>query len=313
MFETKLFGTVKYKRGAMKVVITGITGFHNRGVEALVRTKIEQMSIRNPHWEFTVLTSTPDYDSQRLQSPNVRFVIDSFRTMQGRVIQRLAPIKFLMKKTGGSISSAIEKYDSTLRTLKEASLVVALAMSQGISQFAGLMSRKHFEAWCFAVQTLLENTDAQILLIPHVQDLTGNNDRIIATNLVRHFNYNPRIKLAAGDHTASEYKGLIGACDFVMAERMHAAIAGLSSGVCTIPVVYSVKGHGIMQDLYDADLAKEFDLPIESFLDKSFTKKVIIKGWKRRDEASDRLSKILPQVRELAMSNFDLLDSLLGR
>lgn len=417
----------------MNVTITGITGFHNRGVESLVLTKIEQMSIRNPDWTFTVLTSTPDYDSQRFQSPHVRFVIDAFRTLPGQVIQKLQPIKFILKKGGAGLNSAIEKYDSALKAIREASIVVAsggdvfsdiysawktgrinphltplkiaqhhnipvifmaqsigpfttiqstkdwlkvahksplitvresvsfkylseklgvprerlyltadpafllesspsdavrkmldfygidvgrpvvaLAASQGISLFSGLQATEHLKAWCFTVQTLLENTDAQFLLIPHVQDLTVNNDRIIATNLLRHFDYNPRIKLAGGDHTASEYKGLIGASSLVIAERMHAAIAGLSSGVCTIPIAYSPKAYGIMKDLLGVDMAKELTIPAESFLNKSITKKIVIQGWKRRNEISIYLFKKLPQAKERAADNFILLDDLLS-
>jgi len=60
----------------MKVVITGITGFRNRGVEALVVPIVEQIRAREPDSAFTILTRTPDYDAQRLAGPNVEFVLD---------------------------------------------------------------------------------------------------------------------------------------------------------------------------------------------------------------------------------------------
>lgn len=45
------------------IVITGITGCRNRGVEALLRTTLEGLSCVRPHTPLTVWTDTPDFDS----------------------------------------------------------------------------------------------------------------------------------------------------------------------------------------------------------------------------------------------------------
>jgi polysaccharide pyruvyl transferase WcaK-like protein len=50
----------------MSVLITGVTGLRNRGVEALVTTTIEQIRNLNPDIAINVLTQTPDYDQLKL-------------------------------------------------------------------------------------------------------------------------------------------------------------------------------------------------------------------------------------------------------
>ena len=60
----------------MKIVITGVTGFRNRGVEALVRPTVENLLLRYPDAEITIATWSPDYDAQRLVNDKVKFVLD---------------------------------------------------------------------------------------------------------------------------------------------------------------------------------------------------------------------------------------------
>jgi len=82
----------------MNVVITGVTGFRNRGVEALVRTKIDQMLINDSELKFTILTNTPNYDCERLSHRSVEFIQDSFQTFPGQIVQKAGPIKAILKK-----------------------------------------------------------------------------------------------------------------------------------------------------------------------------------------------------------------------
>ena len=186
---------------------------------------------------------------------------------------------------------------------------IALAVSQGISRFAQVSKENHFKAWCEVIQTLLDDGDQHLLLIPHVQAVMVNNDdRLIATKLLKQFDYHPRLHLAGGLHSAGEFKGLIGACDMVIAERMHAAMAGLSSGICTVVVGYSVKANGIMMDLLSHKLNhNDFLIPISDFVENKSTHDVIKNAWQRRTEVEDCLQQILPEIKERAAANFDLL------
>ncbi|HEY9621765.1 MAG TPA: polysaccharide pyruvyl transferase family protein [Crinalium sp.] len=192
--------------------------------------------------------------------------------------------------------------------------VIAIAVSQGISRFSGCDYTQQLNAWKQVVKLLLDEFDAQVLIIPHVQEIyVGNDDRIAATNLLKSLNFHPRVHLVGADHTASEFKGLIGACDMVIAERMHACIAGLSSGICTVAVGYSIKAEGILNDLMGAEAVQNgLLIPIQQFLDADKATDSIRSAWKNRDAVASQLQSVLPSVKQNSASNFDMISAILS-
>lgn len=408
----------------MNVVFTNLTGFRNRGVEAMVVPTIEQVLQHSRNGIITILTPMPDYDSRRVQSPNVEivandFIVDYPKNIIRRTLRSLANVvgkrpwydhhnanKILRSASliialGGDVFSSVyggldrhlqplrysQKYgipvvfmahsigpfhtrheikkwtrvarQSSLITVRETKTYnylrneldlpfdlvhqtadpafllepcpketverllkfygidkdrqfVSLAISQGISRFSGVDRSEHFQAWCQVIKTLIDNHEIQVLLIPHVQNTAvTNDDRLIATKLVENFNYDPRIRMVGGDHSASEFKGLIAASDMVVAERMHAAIAGLSSGVCTVVVGYSVKAQGIMTDVLGAELVKNgLVIPVQEFVNGGTSGDNILTAWQLRGEVENILRDAVPRFRDLAARNFELLHSL---
>lgn len=192
--------------------------------------------------------------------------------------------------------------------------VIAISVSQGISRYAGCDYDKHLLAWHQVVKMLLNELDAQVLVVPHVQERQADNDdRILATNLLRSLDFDPRVRLASAEHSASEFKGLIAACDLVVAERMHAALAGLSSGVCTVVVGYSIKAEGIMTNLLGSEsLHNGLLISISQFLDADAACATIRTAWNRRHEVSEQLNEVLPQVKKDSASNFDMISGILA-
>ncbi len=192
--------------------------------------------------------------------------------------------------------------------------VVAIAPSQGISRYGDSDYDKHLETWCRVVNLIINEFDAQVLIVPHSQNINPkDDDRIIATKLFQKLDYNPRIHLAGADHSGAEFKGLISASDFLIAERMHAAIAGLSSAVCTVVVGYSVKAEGIMTDLLEKDLVQDSLLvSIQNFLDADLACAMIRKAWSQRNEVSSQLKHVLPKVKQNAAENFELVSAILN-
>jgi colanic acid/amylovoran biosynthesis protein len=192
--------------------------------------------------------------------------------------------------------------------------LIALAVSRGISHFTARDYNRHLETWRQVTNMILDKLDAHVLLIPHVQDIrVQNDDRILATDLLRSLEFDPRVWLIGADHSAAEFKGLIATCDMVIAERMHAAIAGLSSGVCTVAVGYSVKAEGIMTDLLGAELTQNvLMIPIAQFLDIKTACMKICLAWNQRHEVTSHLIEILPRIKKEAASNFAMISQLLG-
>jgi colanic acid/amylovoran biosynthesis protein len=188
--------------------------------------------------------------------------------------------------------------------------LVAVAPSQGICKFASLdQEEKHLLALIEIIRTIINEFQSEVIIIPHVQETSPIiDDRIIATDLIRALNYDPRVHIISADHTASEFKGLIGLCDLVIAERMHAAIAGLSSGICTIAVGYSIKAEGIMADLNEMDDLKQgLLISIEKFLDPVLACQSIGFAWANRLRIAEQIQENLPNVQERCKNNFNLL------
>lgn len=404
------------------LVITGVTGLCNRGVEALVSPLVEYVRGQMPNLDITILTNNPAYDAVRMQRSGVQFLLNSFylpggirtRVKQkamsilgrdiepqteaadairaaavvvasggdvfssdyGNLMFHLVPLE-LAQRHGlpvvflahsiGPFQSAREA-EAWVRVAQCASIIttresityqyvteelgispdrvyltadlafllsppleettasllafygvetdrptVALAVSRGISRFAAVHPVDHLAAWQRVVEMLIDEMHAQVLLVPHVQDASAtNDDRLVATRLLERLSYDPRVRLVGGEHSASEFKGLIAACDMVVAERMHAALAGLSSGVCTVAVGYSVKAEGIMKDVLGSDLLqKGFLIPVDEFVKSGGACEKLKFAWQERKEVKGRLAKVLPQIKARARLNFDLLEKVL--
>ncbi len=192
--------------------------------------------------------------------------------------------------------------------------LVALAPSQAICNWMNSDDTQHFDVWCAVVRLILDELGADIILVPHVQELSPkNDDRILATEIIRHFDFDPRLQIAGGDYSASEFKGIISQCDMVVGERMHACIAGLSSAVCTVAIGYSIKAEGILCDLFDpAQVKGGLLLPIQDFLDPEIAREKVRSAWKMRDAVKARLNKSLPEVKRRAALTFDLIANRMG-
>lgn len=111
------------------------------------------------------------------------------------------------------------------------------------------------------LEQLLEQTDAHILLIPHVV-LEGSdlNELSICRRLLLSVDsrYSGRVHLVEQEYDQSQIKAIIGLCDFFVGARMHACIAALSQGIPTVGFAYSKKFRGVFQTIgaeqYVADM-----------------------------------------------------------
>lgn len=107
------------------------------------------------------------------------------------------------------------------------------------------------------LERLLRETDAEILILPHVMtgeiaegDYPACRDAWSRTpGEFRH-----RVHLLEGFYDQSEIKHIIGHCDFMIASRMHACIAALSQGVPSVGLAYSRKFEGVFGSIDASDL-----------------------------------------------------------
>src|SRR5690606_33005316 len=107
------------------VVVTGVTGCTNRGVEALLQTSIVAIrEVYSPR-QIVVLTTSPFFDSRCIPASDVQFRLDAFRTIQGRIATKLGRGRRLAGYLSTEARRAVDEYDSACRTVESSQLVVA--------------------------------------------------------------------------------------------------------------------------------------------------------------------------------------------
>ena len=121
--------------------------------------------------------------------------------------------------------------------------------SEAMRQF-GLKTNFQALALSFATR-LLQETEASLLLMPHVLDRPGSHEsdemavRSIAHDLQARFA--DRIFTPEPSDCATVAKWYISQCDWFTGARMHATIGALSSGVPALALAYSGKMHGVFE------------------------------------------------------------------
>ena len=93
--------------------------------------------------------------------------------------------------------------------------------------------------------------DATVILIPHEikPACMGIDDRLISYQLAERLQNPSWLKVIKFDHDPSEIKTLISSLDVLVAARMHAGIAALSSNVPTIFLSWSHKYVGLLEEM----------------------------------------------------------------
>lgn len=409
-----------------KIVITGITSFRNRGVEALVTCTVEALRERLPGATFTVLDRSPEYDAARLPGEDVRFVEDgTFRHLQAGKLRKLvsavlpgsdqiaARARRVIAEADAVVASGGDLFCSEygpkslrhcleplrvarrsgvpfflhaqsvgpfgpeedravfVETARHAAAItvrerasfdyltrrlelpaekirhvadpafllghddpgrrgaelfehlrarpdrptVGLSISQAICAWKGADEARHLAAWREVIGWLRTELDANVILIPHVQERgDGNNDLVPATALQRGMGWDAGVRLAGGNLSASDFKAVLSRCDFAVVERMHAGIACLSTGVPVLTVGYSVKAEGILTDLLGGELTRSLALiSIGDFLQPGAALARVREAWERRAETAAALASALPAARERARQACDPVAALFSK
>jgi colanic acid/amylovoran biosynthesis protein len=97
------------------------------------------------------------------------------------------------------------------------------------------------------LESLLQSTDATLLLVPHVFGSEKEEEACAVLSERFGARYPGRIFAVAKPLSERELKWVIGKTDFFVGSRMHACIAGLSQFVPTIGLAYSDKFLGVFE------------------------------------------------------------------
>lgn len=111
------------------------------------------------------------------------------------------------------------------------------------------------------IEYILEHTDMDVALIPHVIWKDNNDDRIPSRELYEKFKSTNRVSLLE-DNNCEVLKGYVSRCRFFIGARTHATIAAYSTNVPTLVIGYSVKAKGIAKDIFGS--YENYVLPVQS-------------------------------------------------
>ncbi len=159
------------------------------------------------------------------------------------------------------------------------------------------------------IQYIIDNTDMNIALIPHVV-WNNNNDLEPLTALYNRFKNTDRVCLIDEKKTLNcmQLKYVISKCRFIVAARTHASIAAYSSCTPTLVVGYSVKAKGIAKDLFGG--YDNYVIPVQGLKDE----KDVQKGfqWLQENEKNikEHLQKIMPEYKNRVYALKDEIEKI---
>lgn len=158
------------------------------------------------------------------------------------------------------------------------------------------------------IEYILQTTDNQVALIPHVVK-TYDDDRVILRRLYDEVKNPDRIVLL-DDYNCMQLKGFIARCRFFIGARTHATIAAYSTCVPTLVTGYSVKARGIAQELFGTD--EHYVVPVQNLQTKEDLTEAFVWLQDHENKIKEKLTDIMPRYRSkvlLGRKFIELLDS----
>lgn len=191
-------------------------------------------------------------------------------------------------------------------------ITIGIAPSQGIAYFGESSYADHFKALRELIDHLINEFNYHVVLIPHVQDIPPkNNDRVICELLYRKLGFPKDVTLLSLSHSAEEIRAIVGKLHFMVAERMHAAIASLAQNIPTFAIGYSLKAKGIIGDIYGFNNLDDYLISVKNLNGKVLLDRVnnLIDN---RNKVTQHLSKVIPIIKQNAKRNFTLTIDVLN-
>lgn len=141
------------------------------------------------------------------------------------------------------------------------------------------------------IRYILEKTDLNILLIPHVTRDNKKDCEILA-EIYEKFKCE-RICLVSGEYSATEYKSIISRCEAFIGARTHATIAAYSTCVPTLVIGYSIKSKGIAKDIFGT--YEGYVVPVEELNDNKSFVETFKDFYAKNSEIRKHLQSFMPE------------------
>ena len=183
--------------------------------------------------------------------------------------------------------------------------VVGINISHFATEAKGVENYRNLIKW------ILENTDMEIAMIPHVvfpRD-PGNNDLVNIRKLLELMPESDRIFMVEGTYNCSQLKSLISKCRFFVGARTHSTIAAYSTCVPTLVVGYSTKSIGIAQDLFGTE--EGYVCSVQDMQDENMLLQAFIHMYQEEAERRNHLKTFIPEYVQRHSACVDAVNALL--
>lgn len=193
----------------------------------------------------------------------------------------------------------------SLNLRQDGKLLIGIAVSKLATQYGfgssqGDPYQEFLDLIGKIVDWLVNKYDATVVLIPHVVQV-GRDDYEVAKDIVNVVKSKNSVSIAGENLSAVELKGIISNCDLLIASRMHASIAALSTGVPVVGIAYSHKMKGIFSLLGVESVVdiQKLDWGITRVISRTLADALTIRSNLKRDiEALEEKAEI--PAREVA-------------
>lgn len=146
------------------------------------------------------------------------------------------------------------------------------------------------------LQRLMEQTNAHVLLVPHVgRPVEEGGEFVVSREVAKSVDkqYSTRLHLVQQQYDQNEIKGIIGLCDFFIGSRMHACIAALSQGIPAIGLAYSKKFQGVFQSVG----VEQFSVDMRERGPEEIIETVIT-AFEQRSAIAENLKATIPEAKK---------------
>lgn len=158
------------------------------------------------------------------------------------------------------------------------------------------------------IKNIIENTDMNVALIPHVIWEDNNDDRIPCTDLYNKFKDTGRVVLIEDDN-CEVLKGYISRCRLFIGARTHSTIAAYATCVPTLVVGYSIKAKGIAKDIFGT--YDNYVIPVQSLNKENDLSLAFEWIYKNEDNIRRHLKDFMPEYRKKSLEAGKELESLM--
>lgn len=150
------------------------------------------------------------------------------------------------------------------------------------------------------IHYFLENTDCNVVLIPHEASYNRRNDPQLCELLLKLMGPNTRLGMFSGSESARQVKSVIGNSELLIASRYHSLVAALSMRTPVAVIGWSHKYDELMEQVELSDFIAD---PVRK-KDDGKTLEMIIRAWKQREQIQKKLQEKVPEIENSMQNTF---------